>query len=108
MLEISSWPGLTNDLALCPCFICIDIITGINGIRSYERNADYCGKLCDLFRVAQMRVLDVEVGGTQSPECSLELPSLFVSGNPLLGGLKLMRIWNLGTPSKFLVRLPAR
>lgn len=84
MLEISSCPDLTNYLALCPVSFVL-ILLAINGIRSYERNADYCGKLCDSFRVVQMRVLDVEVGGNHSLECGFELPSLFIRSNPLFG-----------------------
>ncbi len=80
-----------------------------NEIRPYESHADHRDKSCDARSISRMWVSSM-----LKPEDFMALKAVSISHRFLYvkiapsGRLKHIRICNSGTPSEFLIRLPAR
>ncbi len=79
-----------------------------NEICPYKSHTHHRDKSCDALHITHMGVLDVEAGRFHGSKGRFYLPSFLYVKIASSGRLKHMRICNSGTPSEFLIRLPAR
>ena len=113
MVAISSKPYLTSDFAFLPC---LRILIGLIFISlcSPTRYAHTRAMQTIATSLAMRSISRIWVSSMLKPEDFMALKAVSISQRFLYvkiapsGRLKHMRICNSGTPSEFLIRLPAR